>query len=62
MFRQPKPPHPDTGVILKEVAGRLDLTTRRHFLRRVLGLGSLTLLAGCDVTDGLSAEAMLGRV
>ena len=57
-----KRPHPDTGVILREAAGRLEPTTRRLFLRRALGLGSLTLLAGCDVTDGYTAEAMLGRV
>ncbi|WP_448953966.1 molybdopterin-dependent oxidoreductase [Labrys neptuniae] len=62
MPRLSKQPHPDSGLILREAAGRLDLSTRRHFLRRVLGLGTLTLLAGCDVIDGTSAEAMLGRV
>ena len=57
-----RPPHLDTGPILKEAAGRLDLPTRRLFLRNALGLGTLTLLGGCDIVDGLSAEAMLGRV
>ena len=62
MLREPKKAHSDTGAILKEAAGRLDRATRRQFLHRALGLGSLTLLAGCDVTDGYSAEAMLGRI
>jgi DMSO/TMAO reductase YedYZ molybdopterin-dependent catalytic subunit len=54
--------HPDTGVILKEAARRLDLPTRRQFLRSALGLGTLTALTGCDVIDGFSAERMLGKV
>ncbi|MGJ4857407.1 molybdopterin-dependent oxidoreductase [Labrys sp. La1] len=62
MSRQPRRSHPDTGMILREAAGRLDRPTRRYFLRQALGLGTLTLLAGCDVTDGYSAEAMLGRI
>lgn len=52
----------DTAAILKEAARRLDLPTRRLFLRHAVGLGSLTLLAGCDVVDGFSAERMLGKV
>ncbi|NVO16517.1 MAG: molybdopterin-dependent oxidoreductase [Rhodoplanes sp.] len=54
-----RPPHPDTPVILREAAGRLDAPTRRLFLRRAAGLGTLTLLAGCDVVDGTSAERAL---
>jgi DMSO/TMAO reductase YedYZ molybdopterin-dependent catalytic subunit len=57
-----KAPHPDTGVILKEAAGRLDRPTRRLFLRRALGLGTLTMLTGCQVVDGVSAEGMLSRM
>jgi len=52
----------DRKDILKEVSKRLDLSTRRLFLRNVAGLGSLTLLTGCDVVDGLSTERMLGSV
>lgn len=55
-------PHSETGPILKEAAKRLDRPTRRLFLRRALGLGTLTALGGCDVTDGASLEAMLGSV
>jgi DMSO/TMAO reductase YedYZ molybdopterin-dependent catalytic subunit len=54
--------HPDTGPILKEAARRLDLSTRRGFIRNALGLGTLTLLAGCDVVDGFSADDVLGRM
>lgn len=52
-------PHPDTEVVLREAARRLDRPTRRLFLRRATGLGALTLLGGCDVTDGASAERVL---
>lgn len=52
----------DRRDILKEVSKRLDLSTRRLFLKNIAGLGSLTLLTGCDVVDGLSAERMLGNV
>jgi len=62
MFAKPRKPHPDTGVIMKEAARRLDAPTRRAFMRGALGLGSLTLLSGCDVVDGFSAERMFGRI
>lgn len=52
-------PHPDTPLILREAARRLDRPTRRLFLRRAAGLGALTLLTGCDITDGGSAERVL---
>jgi len=53
---------PDTTAILNAAARRLDHPTRRLFLRSALGLGTLTLLSGCDVVDELSAERMLGRM
>jgi DMSO/TMAO reductase YedYZ molybdopterin-dependent catalytic subunit len=56
-----KPPHADTGPVLKEVARRLDVPTRRLFMRNALGLGTLTFLTGCDVVDGNSAEHVLGQ-
>jgi DMSO/TMAO reductase YedYZ molybdopterin-dependent catalytic subunit len=52
-------PHPDTEIVLRDAARRLDRPTRRLFLRRATGLGALTLLGGCDVTDGASAERVL---
>lgn len=61
--RPPDPiPASDRKAILKEVSGRLDLPTRRLFLKSVAGFGTLSLLGGCDVVDGISAERMLGRV
>jgi DMSO/TMAO reductase YedYZ molybdopterin-dependent catalytic subunit len=62
MLGQSRSRHADTEAILKEAARRLDPPTRRLFLRRAAGLGTLTLLGGCDVLDGISAEGMLGRV
>jgi DMSO/TMAO reductase YedYZ molybdopterin-dependent catalytic subunit len=54
--------HPDTSVILTEAAKQVGPWSRRDFLRNALGLGTLTMLTGCDVTDGFSAEGVLGRV
>jgi DMSO/TMAO reductase YedYZ molybdopterin-dependent catalytic subunit len=54
--------HPDTVPVLREAAGRLDYSTRRLFLRGALGFGALTLLSGCDVVDGFSAETALNRM
>jgi hypothetical protein len=54
MIAKYRPPHKDTGAILKEAARRVDLPTRRLFLRNAIGLGSLTFLSGCDVVDGVS--------
>ena len=49
----------DTSYILKEAASRLDHPTRRAFLKKAMGLGALTALAGCDVVDGVTAEKVL---
>ncbi len=62
MLGKPRSHHADTPAILKEAARRLEPPTRRLFLRNALGLGTLTLLGGCDVVDGVSAERMLGSV
>ena len=62
MSHDTSPSHPDTVPILREAARRLDQPTRRLFLRSALGLGTLTLLSGCDIVDGTSAERALGRM
>src|SRR5271169_2053049 len=62
MSKDPRLPHADTVAILREAAKRLDQPTRRLFMRSALGLGSLTLLSGCDIVDSNSAEQMLGRM
>src|SRR5262245_19100685 len=62
MSHDTRPSHPDTVPSLREAARRLDQPTRRLFVRSALGLGTLTLLSGCDVVDGRSAERALGRM
>jgi DMSO/TMAO reductase YedYZ molybdopterin-dependent catalytic subunit len=54
--------HPDTGIVLSEAASRLDKPTRRLFLKNAAGLGTLSLLGGCDVIDGISAERFLSKM
>jgi DMSO/TMAO reductase YedYZ molybdopterin-dependent catalytic subunit len=54
--------YPDTRIILKEAARRLDQPTRRLFLKSAVGLGTLGLLGGCDVVDGVSAESFLSKM
>ncbi len=54
--------HRDGEVILREAARRVSPWTRRLFLRNAIGLGTLTVLGGCDVVDGQSAERMLSQV
>jgi DMSO/TMAO reductase YedYZ molybdopterin-dependent catalytic subunit len=52
----------DQPLVLREAARLLPRPARRLFLRNALGLGSLVMLTGCDVTDGNSAENALRYV
>jgi DMSO/TMAO reductase YedYZ molybdopterin-dependent catalytic subunit len=54
--------HPDTGIVLREAASRLEKPTRRLFLKHAVGLGTLSMLGGCDVIDGISAESLLSKM
>ena len=56
-----RPPKPDVDArgLIRDAARGLDLPTRRVFLKGAVGLGSLTLLTGCDVVDSQSAENAL---
>jgi len=56
------PPRAEMAAILREAAGRLQPSTRRLFLRRAAGLGTLSLLTGCDATDAVSAERALDAI
>lgn len=47
------------ALILREAAKPLEPTTRRLFLRRAVGMGTLSLLAGCDITGGDRLETAL---
>jgi DMSO/TMAO reductase YedYZ molybdopterin-dependent catalytic subunit len=56
------PPRADQDTIVKDALGRLDAPSRRLFLARSLTLGGLSLLTGCNVTDGKGVEAALMRI
>lgn len=52
----------ETRYILKDASRHLDAPSRRLFLRNALGLGTVAMVGGCDVTDGFGAERMLGSM
>ena len=56
------PPGVDPKLLIKDAAKLLPDPARRHFLRGAASLGALTLLTGCDIVDGPSAERALGVV
>lgn len=53
---------PDAASIVKDAQHELQSSARRLFGRRMLTLGGLMLLSGCDLKSGHSVEAMLRRV
>ncbi|WP_414447791.1 molybdopterin-dependent oxidoreductase [Burkholderia sp. 22PA0099] len=58
------PPAPalDADSIVKDARNELTSESRRLFGKRILSLGGLALLTGCNPTDGASIEAMLRKV
>ena len=52
----------DRQVFLKEAGQRLDTPTRRLFLRRAAGIGTIAALTGVAIVDGPSAEQALGAM
>src|ERR671914_2744792 len=63
MLRMRKPiPGVDPNLLVKDAAKLLPDPTRRLFLRGGLSVGALTLLTGCEVVDGFSAESLLMKV
>jgi len=52
----------DSNLLVKDAVRLLPSPARRLFLRGGLSLGALTLLTGCDVVDGASAESLLMKV
>jgi DMSO/TMAO reductase YedYZ molybdopterin-dependent catalytic subunit len=61
-FRFPKRrPNPDVDAraLIREAALLLPSPARRKFLTGAVGLGTITMLTGCEVTDGVSAENAL---
>jgi DMSO/TMAO reductase YedYZ molybdopterin-dependent catalytic subunit len=61
-FRARKPVDIDGPALIKEAALLLPSPARRLFLKGAVGIGTLTLLTGCEVTDGYSAENALRYV
>ena len=55
-------PGVDPELLVKDAAKLMPDPTRRLFLRGGLSVGALTLLTGCNVADGFSAESVLRRI
>ena len=55
-------PGVDPQLLVKDAAKLMPDPSRRAFLRGGLSIGTLTLLTGCTVEDGYSAEAVLRRI
>jgi DMSO/TMAO reductase YedYZ molybdopterin-dependent catalytic subunit len=55
-------PGVDAKSLIKEAGRLLPDPARRHFLRGAASLGALTLLTGCDIIDGDSAEKTLRTI
>ncbi len=49
----------EQGALLKEAAQSLDQPTRRLFLRRAAGIGTIAAITGVAIVDGPSAEQAL---
>jgi DMSO/TMAO reductase YedYZ molybdopterin-dependent catalytic subunit len=60
MPRQTKIPGVDPKLLIKDAAKLLPEASRRLFLRGAASLGALSMLTGCDIIDGPSAENALG--
>jgi DNA polymerase II small subunit/DNA polymerase delta subunit B len=60
---RPAPALPsDAQSIVKDAQKELASPLRRMLGKRILSLGGLMLLSGCDLTNGKSVESMLRKV
>src|SRR3979411_2896276 len=55
-------PGVDKKLLVRDAVKVMPDLARRRFIAGGASLGALTLLTGCDVTDGFSAEEMLKKV
>ena len=55
-------PGVDPRLLIKDAAKVMPDPTRRWFLRGAASLGALTMLTGCDIIDGDTAESVLRKV
>ncbi|KMZ13449.1 Sulfite oxidase [Candidatus Burkholderia humilis] len=53
---------PDAELIIKDAAKELKAPVRRLFGKRILSLGGLAMLSGCNITDDKSVNAILRRI
>ncbi|WP_027796030.1 molybdopterin-dependent oxidoreductase [Paraburkholderia acidipaludis] len=62
-LRAPDPAwQPDAASIVKDAQKELQSSTRRLLGKRILTLGGLMLLSGCDLTNDKSVNALLRKV
>ena len=59
MPRQTRIPGVDPKLLIKDAAKLLPEPSRRLFLRGAASLGALSMLTGCDIIDGPTAENAL---
>ncbi|HEY0569774.1 MAG TPA: molybdopterin-dependent oxidoreductase, partial [Xanthobacteraceae bacterium] len=52
----------DKALLIKDATKLMPDPARRAFLRSGASLGALTLLTGCDIIDGRSAERVLRKI
>ncbi|MDR5739080.1 MULTISPECIES: molybdopterin-dependent oxidoreductase [unclassified Caballeronia] len=55
-------PRLDAESIIKDAAKELKAPARRLFGKRILSLGGLVMLSGCNLTDDKSVNAMLRKI
>ncbi|MGD9768628.1 MAG: molybdopterin-dependent oxidoreductase [Pseudolabrys sp.] len=55
-------PGVDKTLLIKDAAKLMPDPARRQFLRGAASLGALTLLTGCDIVDGPTAERVLRKI
>src|SRR5213595_4009436 len=55
-------PGVDKQLLVRDAVKIMPDLARRRFIAGGASLGALTLLTGCDVSDGFSAEEMLKQV
>src|SRR5216110_1931524 len=55
-------PGVDKKLLVRDASKLMPDPTRRRFIAGGASLGALTLLTGCDVSDGFSAEEMLKQI
>ena len=62
MRKRTNVPGVDAKALIKEAGQLLPDPARRHFLRGAASLGALTMLTGCDIIDGETAEGVLRKI